>query len=876
MKGDFSRFTFQPSKHYNSVRQQQGRVQLDADWNEQVEIQAHRDRIAARDMIGVTGAPYTEVTDPLANFKIAVDASMHVQIGPGIIYVDGLLCEQNDPKGVITVDQQPYIAPNAPYVRLSNGTLSATIPDGLYVVYLDVWERLVTSIEDPEILEPALGGPDTATRAQTIWQAQLLQVGDKTVTAQCGDTFAAWTTLTTPSSGKLTARVQPGGGTSTDPCVVTPGGGYTRLENQLYRVEIHDSSGAGPGTLKWSRDNGSVAVAWTAQAGNDLTVVGTSSNASLFFATGQWVELIDDSCELAGTPGTLVQLAGVNGNVLTINPTTAKGNTALSHFPLNARVRRWDMDANGLMTIGANVSADGYVTLEDGLQISFAQGTYRTGDYWVIPARTVTANVDWPTSNGAPASLPPKGITHHYCRLALVKMDTGTLLVMSDCRSLFRSLIDVQAKLEPLILGSDTNSGVTITQIQPYNDPTSRITNDTPVSIATFAQGVKIVCSEAIDPGTLSQATCFVTLDLPYPFTTDERTYWGAAVIGYRPLTIDGSVGVVTGNPNVISWVPSTPSATTFLGTTLFQKMSTDSRGTQVLARLRLKGNFIWSALDPTRLLDGDPYGVRVPGTHNTDITFPTGDGRRGGDFEMWFWLVPNVVTLSQLAIAPAQVHGTANATGTITLSGGALSGGAGITVVSNNPAAVPQSPVIVTGGTTGATFTIATQTVAQDTTVSITASMPGSPPIAPQSLIILTARLASITLKPTTAVGGATVTAVVAFDSPTPAGGVLVTLQAQGSGFAPIPPTVQVPAGATQATFAITTQWTGDAPTTATISASFGGITQSATLTRRSDRAGGVAAHAQRRERMIGGNGLSGTVVLNRRARSREGPPSN
>ncbi|HEX3531938.1 MAG TPA: DUF6519 domain-containing protein, partial [Thermoanaerobaculia bacterium] len=35
MKGDFSRDTFRKRKHYNRVRMQQGRVQLDADWNEQ-------------------------------------------------------------------------------------------------------------------------------------------------------------------------------------------------------------------------------------------------------------------------------------------------------------------------------------------------------------------------------------------------------------------------------------------------------------------------------------------------------------------------------------------------------------------------------------------------------------------------------------------------------------------------------------------------------------------------------------------------------------------------------------------------------------------------------------------------------------------------
>ena len=43
MKGDFTRVTFRSRNHYRGVLQQQGRVQLDADWNEQVDLQAHID-----------------------------------------------------------------------------------------------------------------------------------------------------------------------------------------------------------------------------------------------------------------------------------------------------------------------------------------------------------------------------------------------------------------------------------------------------------------------------------------------------------------------------------------------------------------------------------------------------------------------------------------------------------------------------------------------------------------------------------------------------------------------------------------------------------------------------------------------------------------
>ena len=57
MNGDFSRNTFRPRRHHSSVRLQQGRVQVDADWNEQVDIALHRDEVTTRDVIGPAGAP---------------------------------------------------------------------------------------------------------------------------------------------------------------------------------------------------------------------------------------------------------------------------------------------------------------------------------------------------------------------------------------------------------------------------------------------------------------------------------------------------------------------------------------------------------------------------------------------------------------------------------------------------------------------------------------------------------------------------------------------------------------------------------------------------------------------------------------------------
>ena len=89
MKGDFSRYRFDPAKHYTAVLEQQGRVQLDADANEQRAIDAHRLATETMDVIGATGAP-----THAAGFAISLRSdNVSLLIGPGRYYVDGLLCE---------------------------------------------------------------------------------------------------------------------------------------------------------------------------------------------------------------------------------------------------------------------------------------------------------------------------------------------------------------------------------------------------------------------------------------------------------------------------------------------------------------------------------------------------------------------------------------------------------------------------------------------------------------------------------------------------------------------------------------------------------------------------------------------------------------
>src|SRR5215468_7022462 len=87
MPEDISRLTFRKARHYSSVRQQQGRVQVDADWNEQADITAHRIETEAIDVVGPCGTPQGQ-----AGFAIQPQGN-NLLISSGRCYVEGILCE---------------------------------------------------------------------------------------------------------------------------------------------------------------------------------------------------------------------------------------------------------------------------------------------------------------------------------------------------------------------------------------------------------------------------------------------------------------------------------------------------------------------------------------------------------------------------------------------------------------------------------------------------------------------------------------------------------------------------------------------------------------------------------------------------------------
>ena len=500
MKGDFARVTFDPSRHYSRVFQQQGRVLLEADWNEQAHIQLHLLRTLVHDLVGpcwaagsgfgitstTTNADGSSKPLPLTDWQLAA----------GHFYVDGILCVNET---ACTLAAQPQ-APTPDY-GVADGKSGFENPSAGFVLWLDVWERHVSAVEAPALADVALDGVDTGSRAQVVWQLRTLdraradqRLDDITIalkTRQKAGTGTADSAtikqqlidvgnLRTSIDGQGNANIAPCAllrqllgaralyalprmraelapvESDDDPCVIAADARYRGCENQLYRVEIHQGGLAGTATFKWSRENGSVAfplirslsgtVADDGSAQQVVTLGRLGRDARLGLAVDDWVELVDDAYTLGQRAFPLLQVIAIDVANCSVTLQVPKNVTPWQPGGdprQHALLRRWDqVDAvgtQGVLALGEGAP----IALEDGIQITFEPGgVYATGEYWLIPARVAgNGQIDWPLATAADgtAGAPaavPPRGLHHYAALGVTDDKGG----YQECCCRFESL----------------------------------------------------------------------------------------------------------------------------------------------------------------------------------------------------------------------------------------------------------------------------------------------------------------------------------------------------------------------------------------------------------------------------------------------------
>jgi hypothetical protein len=473
MHGDFARMSFNAANAFTRVFPQQGRMLLESELNEQTAIHLHFQRQLIVDTIGKCWRAGD-------GFSLSSGATpKDFEISPGRLYVDGICCELG---AATSFRKQPF----APLPD----QLGADLPDK-FVVYAECWERHRSAAQLPALREVALHGRDTASRAQIAWQIRLLT---RDMVAELKDQFATlrqvrinnqspfayregtlddFTNALNASIADLLGEFDAAApdadvckkirafmddaaeigclmrararydSRNLDPCALPADAQFRSRENQLYRVEIHHGGPAGTATFKWSRENGSIEFAI-----HDVNVSNKTITASIEtlgrdrrtgLCEGDWVEVTSDAFELGQTVPPLAQVTLIDRAkrvvTMTLDP-DASLDVDLSACTL---LRRWDQTIENAPTLTpegtlpVQESSEGRWThLERGVQVQFVPGGfYRTGDYWLVPARVETNDVIWPQDGDRPAPLAPQGIERH--RGSLGYAVNGNPIAFTNC-----------------------------------------------------------------------------------------------------------------------------------------------------------------------------------------------------------------------------------------------------------------------------------------------------------------------------------------------------------------------------------------------------------------------------------------------------------
>lgn len=456
MNGDFSHWRLDPAENFNGVLQQQGRVLLDRDWNEQTRITQHWQDESGRDVIG-GGLAAVPVDAPDGfNVVAAVVAGgpgherVELQVRPGRVWADGLLCylpaDPADPAAPV-LRVADYLQPPIDDTPGSIGTIDPGVRD---IVVLEVSREALNAFQVPErLLEPALGGPDTTERMH-------LRMAFKLYRADAGETCTNVNLNDDPADkGRLTVQLQPTVNVPGD-CPVVLGGGYTGFEHFLYRIEIAAVDGAQPRSFKWSQFNGGlVGRGQLVNVPNNRIALRANHAAILNSGLSSfYCEVLSFDEERGLWQPTFGADVTLSGSDLII------GTVRLGAFAAAAETvffRLW----NGIEPI-ADFDGPAPVELMDGIQLQFDPATatnFAPGDYWMFTVRAGEITNDAVLIDDAI----PFGPAYHRVALAEINWTAPDVPVVppdiEDCRRRFRPLTRLDTCCTVRVGDGDTSLG---------------------------------------------------------------------------------------------------------------------------------------------------------------------------------------------------------------------------------------------------------------------------------------------------------------------------------------------------------------------------------------------------------------------------------
>ncbi len=157
--------------------------------------------------------------------------------------------------------------------------------------------------------------------------------------------------------------------------------------------------------------------------------------------------------------------------------------------------------------------------------------------------------------------------------------------------------------------------------------------NNTRIPLSRLLEGLIVSTDQTIAADSISRATCYMVMEIP-TFPPDQESW-------LYPIVIRAEEAA---NANDILWKPRSVPVSIL---DALARLNSRDREKGLLARFTLKGNFIRD-IESKLYLDGEDYGVPDGSAPFNllplDGGFISGNKRIGGDFYMWFWVVPDQI----------------------------------------------------------------------------------------------------------------------------------------------------------------------------------------------------------------------------------------
>ena len=447
MGSDKARITFDDKQQYRSVVMQQGRVTLEADWNEAQDITSEEIRKDALDFVGPSGTPDDGYGIAAATGEKRPDFDF--SISAGTMYVGGERVELA--KRVIYDHQSDWLDKTDPdWIDLND---LAQKPPTREFVYLSLFEQEVSAVEDSALRDVALGGPDTAARLRLMQHVVRLGVDANDCATGLASAENNWEKrglFFDPATMRLASRARLELGffdreINPNPCEPSAQGGYLGADNQLIRVQISD---AARHRFTWGFDNASFLYRVNVINGQTLQLQSAPVDAGHEPVTGQAIEVLLPTARLhngefvAAHTGFVTSVQSYARDLKRITlpgslpAAFGDGDPNHPHPPI-VFLRVWQEERSFTPGTAERLG-------QTGLQVTLTtsgSSAFHRGDFWQIAARPNTPTRVYP-ERYLDAPQPPDGPRMWACPLAFIHW-TEKVADITDCRNHFDNLVEL-------------------------------------------------------------------------------------------------------------------------------------------------------------------------------------------------------------------------------------------------------------------------------------------------------------------------------------------------------------------------------------------------------------------------------------------------